>query len=50
MQKYLLHKRFTMRSELLSFSECHWCVRTGYGFEPTGNQVDSNYKRPDRIP
>ncbi len=47
MQKHLLYKRFTMRNELLSFSGYHWCVQVNYGFEPMGNQIDSNYN--DRI-
>jgi len=48
MQKHWLHKRFTMRNKLRSLSQYHWCVQVNYGFEPIGNQIDSNYKRPDR--
>ncbi|HEY5465308.1 MAG TPA: hypothetical protein VIJ95_18790 [Hanamia sp.] len=50
MQKYLLHKQFTMRNEALSFSGCHWYVQVNYGFEPIENTIDSNYKRPDDNP
>ena len=50
MRKHLLHKRFTMRNELGSFSGSLWYVQASYGFEPIANQIDSNYKRPDEIP
>lgn len=50
MRKHLLHKRFTILNELRSLSGCYWCVQANYGLGSIGNQIDSNYNRPDKIP
>lgn len=50
MQTYLLHKRFTIQNEALSFSGGYWYVQVSDGFAPITNEIDSDYKQPDDIP